>query len=352
MLARGRRAGADGRRARARRPRGAGGVVRGRARSPFEIDPEIAAPPARGPRRHRRDAAAVGGDRRATRPSASAAGRSRRRWHEQRDWDAASYDRVSTPQVEMAEAGARAAAAARRRDGARRRLRLRPRDRAAARAAAATGTSWRSTRRPRWSSTPARPSASAPPSSAPSLTELDARRAGRRRLLERRLPLDRRPRAAVRAPARRAQAGRPAGRAVRRQGQHRRVPAAGRRGRRRAALRRAHDATSRGPWNYASPEDTEARLRAAGFDEVRCWLQPWPVEPGDPVEFARTVCLGNHLEALPEELREPLRRGGGPPLGRSAGARIRPAQHRRTTELRFRANGVKRQSCSETRGYS
>ena len=60
----------------------------------------------------------------------------------------------------------------------------------------------------------------------------------------------------------------------------------------------------RGPWHYASPEDTETRLRAAGFDEVRCWLQPWPVTPEDPLEFARTVCLGNHLEALPEQLRE------------------------------------------------
>jgi trans-aconitate 2-methyltransferase len=37
---------------------------------------------------------------------------------------------------------------------------------------------------------------------------------------------------------------------------------------------------------------------------VRCWLQPWPVTPDNPLEFARTVCLGNHLEALPEELRE------------------------------------------------
>jgi trans-aconitate 2-methyltransferase len=73
----------------------------------------------------------------------------------------------------------------------------------------------------------------------------------------------------------------------------------------------------RGPWNYASPEETEARLRAAGFDEVRCWLQPWPVTPEDPLEFARTVCLGNHLEALPEELRERyaedvVRRSGEP----------------------------------------
>ena len=73
----------------------------------------------------------------------------------------------------------------------------------------------------------------------------------------------------------------------------------------------------RGPWNYASPEDTEALLRAAGFDDVECWLQPWPVTPGEPVEFAQTVCLGTHVEALPEELREPfaaevVRRSGDP----------------------------------------
>jgi trans-aconitate 2-methyltransferase len=72
-----------------------------------------------------------------------------------------------------------------------------------------------------------------------------------------------------------------------------------------------------GPWNYASPEDTEARLAAAGFDEIRCWLQPWPIVPGDPLEYVRTVCLGNHLEALPEELRAPyaaevVRRSGKP----------------------------------------
>jgi trans-aconitate 2-methyltransferase len=71
------------------------------------------------------------------------------------------------------------------------------------------------------------------------------------------------------------------------------------------------------PWNYASPEDTEARLAAAGFDEIRCWLEPWPVEPGDPLEYVTTVCLGNHLEALPEDLRAPyaeevVRRSGTP----------------------------------------
>ena len=72
-----------------------------------------------------------------------------------------------------------------------------------------------------------------------------------------------------------------------------------------------------GPWNYASAEETEARLLAAGFEDVRCWLQPWPVAPPDPLEYARTVCLGNHLEALPEQLRRPyaeevVRRSGEP----------------------------------------
>jgi trans-aconitate 2-methyltransferase len=78
-----------------------------------------------------------------------------------------------------------------------------------------------------------------------------------------------------------------------------------------------HMSDFKGPWNYAAPEDTEALLAAAGFDEVRCWLEPWPVSPENPLEFARTVCLGNHLEALPEELRERyaeevVRRSGAP----------------------------------------
>src|SRR5919202_5222776 len=30
----------------------------------------------------------------------------------------------------------------------------------------------------------------------------------------------------------------------------------------------------RGPWNFATPQDTERRLRAAGFADARCWLVP------------------------------------------------------------------------------
>lgn len=58
-------------------------------------------------------------------------------------------------------------------------------------------------------------------------------------------------------------------------------------------------------WNYAGAEETEARLRAAGFDSVRCWLQPWTIVPPEPHEFLRTVCLGPHVDRLPEELRDP-----------------------------------------------
>jgi trans-aconitate 2-methyltransferase len=52
------------------------------------------------------------------------------------------------------------------------------------------------------------------------------------------------------------------------------------------------------PWNFAGPEQTGARLRAAGFEDVRCWLQPWPVVPEQPRDYLQIVCLGPHLERL------------------------------------------------------
>lgn len=60
-----------------------------------------------------------------------------------------------------------------------------------------------------------------------------------------------------------------------------------------------------GPWHFATAEATADRLRAAGFDSVRTWLEPRPVTPDDPREWLRTIVLGSHLERLPEELREP-----------------------------------------------
>lgn len=59
-------------------------------------------------------------------------------------------------------------------------------------------------------------------------------------------------------------------------------------------------------WNFAGPEQTETRLRNAGFDEVRCWLEPKPVQPADPLTFTMTVTLGPLLAQLPEEKRRPF----------------------------------------------
>jgi len=59
-------------------------------------------------------------------------------------------------------------------------------------------------------------------------------------------------------------------------------------------------------WNFAGPEETEARLRAAGFAEAHCWLEPKPVTPPDPLRFTMTVTLGPHLARLPEDLRRPF----------------------------------------------
>jgi trans-aconitate 2-methyltransferase len=60
------------------------------------------------------------------------------------------------------------------------------------------------------------------------------------------------------------------------------------------------------PWFYAGAEESERRLRAAGFTDAEAWLQPWDVTPPDPREFMRTLILKPHVDSLPPELREPL----------------------------------------------
>ena len=44
-----------------------------------------------------------------------------------------------------------------------------------------------------------------------------------------------------------------------------------------------------GDWLYATAEDTERRLRAAGFTEARAWLEPKPTHVDDLVQFLTTV---------------------------------------------------------------
>jgi trans-aconitate 2-methyltransferase len=55
------------------------------------------------------------------------------------------------------------------------------------------------------------------------------------------------------------------------------------------------------PMRYAGPDETADLLRAAGFTDVRCWLQPHPITPDEPLEYLATVPLGAHLDRLPEE---------------------------------------------------
>jgi trans-aconitate 2-methyltransferase len=61
-----------------------------------------------------------------------------------------------------------------------------------------------------------------------------------------------------------------------------------------------------GPWNFASPAETEQRLRRLGWVGVWAWSYPVRVEPEDPHEYIGTVALGSHLERLDEDLRDPF----------------------------------------------
>ncbi len=60
------------------------------------------------------------------------------------------------------------------------------------------------------------------------------------------------------------------------------------------------------PHRFASPAETERILSELGFEDVACNLEPRPVRPPEPREFIRTVCLVAHAELLPAELRDEL----------------------------------------------
>jgi trans-aconitate 2-methyltransferase len=61
-----------------------------------------------------------------------------------------------------------------------------------------------------------------------------------------------------------------------------------------------------GPWNYAGDGITAERLERAGFVDVKTWLEPKSVTPDDPAAFVHTVCLVRHLDRLPDELKAPF----------------------------------------------
>jgi trans-aconitate 2-methyltransferase len=79
------------------------------------------------------------------------------------------------------------------------------------------------------------------------------------------------------------------------------------------AVREAIDAVAReiapeladwSPWVFAGPEETERRLREAGFTETRCWLEERPTRPQEVDSFVRTSILAAHLDRLHGERRE------------------------------------------------
>ncbi len=62
-----------------------------------------------------------------------------------------------------------------------------------------------------------------------------------------------------------------------------------------------------GPAHYETPLATAARLDAAGFVDIECWLndEPTRFEPGEPIEtYLRTVVLGAHLERMAPSERD------------------------------------------------
>jgi trans-aconitate 2-methyltransferase len=56
--------------------------------------------------------------------------------------------------------------------------------------------------------------------------------------------------------------------------------------------------------HFASVADTESRLRRAGFDVRRVWLYSRTYEPRQPRDFVRSVGLAKQLERLPSELHD------------------------------------------------
>ena len=64
-----------------------------------------------------------------------------------------------------------------------------------------------------------------------------------------------------------------------------------------------------GPWNFASPDETAARLRAAGFVDLATDLEAAPTtfaNEADYRAFVTTVIFHPHLDRLPEPLRGPF----------------------------------------------
>jgi trans-aconitate 2-methyltransferase len=59
-----------------------------------------------------------------------------------------------------------------------------------------------------------------------------------------------------------------------------------------------------GAWNFSGPEYARTAATAAGFTDVEAWLEDRPMRPAEPLAFIRSVCLGPYLEHLDADLHE------------------------------------------------
>jgi trans-aconitate 2-methyltransferase len=79
-----------------------------------------------------------------------------------------------------------------------------------------------------------------------------------------------------------------------------------------AAAHRAHPGWEEPRVLFAGPDETRARLKAAGFTDVRAWLapEPTPFEDRELFEaFIATTCFGVQLRDRPEHERRGFVRG-------------------------------------------
>lgn len=60
------------------------------------------------------------------------------------------------------------------------------------------------------------------------------------------------------------------------------------------------------PSYFATPGDTTAALDRAGFVDISCWLEERPVQPESPIEYLSTITCGAHLDRLAEQHRGPF----------------------------------------------
>jgi trans-aconitate 2-methyltransferase len=70
---------------------------------------------------------------------------------------------------------------------------------------------------------------------------------------------------------------------------------------RRDPYARAAMGEARG-WNFTGADYARRVAEQAGFTDVDAWLEPRPMRPAEPREYIRSICLGPFLERLPAEL--------------------------------------------------